>query len=277
MNDSYPTRRIFSLLFLLLACLFSSFSQTLINFDDDDKWVRGSSTISGYATDHAYEDGVFRATGGEASRVTTSLQDGVPKAKGNYAWKLKDITSVDWRITIASGGVGTFSMEIRRWDDDPGPHYLLDYSIDGGTTWIEVVHINNSTLDNSSEWKQFGGTINSSDDEILIRLTPTQGTERVMIDNFQWTHYTANALVGTEKTIVQIWPNPASAFIYGKSDVPLETVQLISIAGHRVKEMHLSGDNEFSLSVGEVKSGVYLLRMIQSSQKESFSRVVVSH
>lgn len=277
MNDFYPTRRIFSLLFFLAAFVLPSFSQTLIDFDDDDKWIRGTSTnsIIGYANDHIYEDGLFSATGGEASRVTNSLQDGVPKAKGNYAWKLKDITSVDWRIIIASGGVGTFTLEIRRWDADPGPNYLLDYSLDGGVSWTEVVHINNTTLNNSSEWRQFGGTINSSNEDILIRLTPTQGTERIMVDNFQWTHYTANALVAPAESSVQTWPNPASEKIYGKSDVPLRAVELISIAGRKVKGITLSGEKEFSLPVSDVKNGVYLLRMIQLSKRELFSRVVV--
>ena len=106
MRNSTLIRHVVSIALLFFFFSLVVKSQTSVDFDDDAKWIRGSSTITGYATDHAYEDGLFRATGGEACRITASDQDGVPGALGNYAWKLKDLTAVDWRITIASGGVG---------------------------------------------------------------------------------------------------------------------------------------------------------------------------
>lgn len=279
MNWTYPTHRIISLLFFLFTCVSFSFSQTLIDFDDDEKWIRSQSgtSIIGYANDHAYEDGVFRATGGEACRKTSSDQDGVPGALGNYAWKLKDVTAVDWRITIASGGVGNFSMKIRRWDDDPGPNYQLAYSTNGGTTWEEVAQVTNETLDELSEWKVFGGTINSSNDNIIIRLTPTQGTERIMVDDFEWSSFVANSHNYPDANPLQLWPNPASEIIYGQGEKKLEFVELINMAGTKVKEKRLSGEKEFSISVDDLRDGVYFVRMTDVAGRKTCTRVFILH
>lgn len=279
MRNSTLIRHVISIALLLFFFSLTVRSQTSIDFDDDDKWVRSESGtyISGYATDHAYEDGTFRATGGEASRITDSDQGGVPGALGNYAWKLKDVTAVDWRITIASGGVGTFSMKIRRWDNDPGPYYQLEYSTNEGTTWQEVAQITNETLDDLNEWKSFGGTINSSNNNILIRLIPTRGTERIMVDDFEWTSFVANSSKVPEESQVEIWPNPTSDFIYGRGEHALNSVELINMAGAKVKEKKLSGGKEFSVSVEDLKDGIYFVRMIAVSGREYCTRIVVTH
>lgn len=183
--------------FILLSLLFTLglvFAQTTINFDDATKWTQGSTGLTSYASDHTYIDGVFSATGGPALRNTTVNQDGYPGAIGTYAWRLTN-GSADWRITIASGGVSTFSIDIRRWDATPSPAYDLEYSTDGGTTWSFVSAINNTTLDNVSNWKTFNGTINSANTNILIRLKATGTTERIHVDNFVWTGYTGGANV----------------------------------------------------------------------------------
>ncbi len=163
----------------------------LVNFDDASKWVQGSVSLSSYATNHTYTDyeGQLVATGGPALRNSTFAQDGFPGALGTYSWRLRDDENVDWRITITSGGVGQFKLKIRRWDGSPSPNYSLQYSIDEGSTWTNVDIINNTTLNNSSDWKQFTGTINSSVDNIIIRLKANGTTERIMIDDFEWEDY----------------------------------------------------------------------------------------
>lgn len=175
------------LLFEILLLSIVGYGQTTINFDDLSKWNAGSGVITSYQIDHEYIDGIFSATGGRALRNTTSTQDGFVGAFGTYSWRLENSATVDWRITIASGGVDSFSIYIRRWDNSPDPNYSLDYSIDGGSSWILVSLINNTALGGTSNWVTFNGIINSHNSNILIRLKSLGPTERIMIDNFYWT------------------------------------------------------------------------------------------
>lgn len=165
----------------------------VIDFDNADNWIAGAVSLSSYAIDHNYVDGVFSATGGEALRNGTSTQDGFPGALGTYSWRLRDNTSVEWTITIASGGVGLFEVDVRRWDGSPSPDYNLDYSVDGGNNWTNITTINNTSLDNSSDWKTFTGTINHTASNIMIRFIANGSTERIMIDNFKWTAFVGEA------------------------------------------------------------------------------------
>ena len=179
-------KTLMAIFILAMMTPFTSWAQTTINFDDDTKWTAGSAALSSYAVDHVYTDGDFSATGGPALRNGTAAQDGFAGALGTYSWRLQNITSVDWRITIATGGVSTFEMKIRRWDGSPSPDFNLEYSINGGTDWTFVAVINNTSLNNSSDWVTFNGTINSSVNNILIRLVANGSTERIMIDDFIW-------------------------------------------------------------------------------------------
>ncbi|MDP2423475.1 MAG: dockerin type I domain-containing protein [Bacteroidales bacterium] len=161
----------------------------LIDFDDASKWTASSGNLSSYYSDHTYIDGAFLSTGGPALRNGIAAQDGFPGALGTYSWRQQNLSTVDWRITISSGGVSTFSMKIRRWDGDPSPDFNLEYSTDGGTIWTLVSVINNNSLDNSSNWKTFNGIINSGNNNILIRLKANAATERIMVDDFSWEAY----------------------------------------------------------------------------------------
>ena len=174
---------------LTILTIGMAWAQTTINFDDASKWTQGSGSITSYQTDHSYNDGSFSATGGPALRQGTTVQDGYAGALGTYSWRLRDVSTVSWIITISSGGVSNFNVDIRRWDGSPSPDYNLDYSTDGGTSWTTVTTINNSALDNSSNWKTFSGTINNANNNIKIRLKANGTTERIMVDNFVWTGY----------------------------------------------------------------------------------------
>ena len=173
----------------LLAAMGLVFAQTTINFDDAAKWTAGSVSITSYAVDHTYVDGVFSATGGPALRNTASDQDGYPGALGTYAWRLRNVAEVEWIMTISTGGVGDFSVDVRRWDASPSPDLTLDYSTDGGTNWVNVTTINNAALDDLSAWKTFNGTINSANANIKIRFKANSAGERIMVDNFVWSGF----------------------------------------------------------------------------------------
>jgi len=174
---------------VLLLCFISIFSISLfaqgtIDFDDDTKWTMDGTS---YSSNHVYTDGVFSATGGPVYLQGTAAQGGVAGAFGIHSCRLKNVTNAEWIITIASGGVGEFGMKIRRWDGSPSPDLNLDYSIDGGTNWTTVSTINNTSLDNKSDWKLFTGTVNDESTNIKIRLVANGKTERIMVDDFYWT------------------------------------------------------------------------------------------
>lgn len=194
-------KKTLTFLFVVLCASFL-FAQTTIDFDNALNWTIGSdvASLTSYSSLHTYVDGVFSATGGPALRNATTAQDGFPGALGTYSWRLSNVTTVEWIMTIASGGVSTFSLDIRRWDGIPSPNYNLDYSTDGGTIWTNVTTINNAALDESSAWKTFNGSINSANTNIKIRLIAMGTTERIMVDNFVWTGSGGTIIVPTVQT-----------------------------------------------------------------------------
>ena len=198
------------LVFSLLLSL-TSFAQGTIDFDDDNNWTMDGS---GYSNNHTYSEGVISVAGGEAYRQGTAAQGGYPGAFGKYSWRLRNNDAVEWTITVASGGVEDFGLKIRRWDGSPSPDFDLSYSING-TDWVNVATINNASLDDVSEWKTFTGEINSTADNIKIRLKANGSTERIMVDDFFWT------VEGSEPATLELTtPNGGESYNGG------ETVQL---------------------------------------------------
>lgn len=235
-----PNKRLSLILIALIATLL--WGQTTIDFDDSSKWI-GAGSLASYSSEHSYTDGVFSATGGPALRETSGTQDGFPKTFGNYAWRLRDNASVDWVITIASGGVSTFSLKIRRWDGSPSPNYNLEYSVDG-ESWHLVALINNASLDNSSDWKLFEGVIDSNMNNIRIRLKANGNTERIMVDDFTWTEYQSP----TEPELLVI-PPQLSGFTYfwgmGASDA-----QAFNLSGeHLNAAVQVSAPTSYEISL----------------------------
>ncbi len=225
---------------IVLLCLIVLqsllWSQTTINFDDPTKWTQGSGGLTSYQTNHQYVDGLFSATGGPALRENQTPQDSYPGYLGTYAWRLRDNSNVDWRITISSGGVGGFSVKIRRWDNDPSPNYNLEYSLDSGTNWIFVALIDNTSLGSSSNWTTFSGQIESSVNNVLIRFKANGNTERIMVDDFTWTSYSA--------------PDPE--MVVQSSFVPFYTVALTPSPAqtYTVSAAHLTQNLSISIPQG---------------------------
>lgn len=233
------------LMLSLILITVMSWAQTTIDFDTAANWTAGSAGLTSYASNHVYSDGLFSATGGPALRQTTTAQDGQPGAFGTYAWRLGNDQNVNWVITITSGGVADFSMKIRRWDGVPSPDYNLEYSTDG-LNWTFVAVINNAALDNSSAWKLFSGTINSPADNIKIRLVANGTTERIMVDDFSWTDYTA-----VPDPVLSLSPSALSGFYYLFGEGP-STAQAFSVSGQYLTESVLiSAPSAYELSTQE--------------------------
>jgi hypothetical protein len=135
------------------------------NFDTDSYWISlDGGSLNSYGT-KAYTNTAFSHItfyADVALRETAGTQDGFPRTRsGAYGWRLRNATGSFWRATISSGGVGEFSVWVRRWNDSPDPNYIVEYSIDNGNNWTFVQTINNAWL-GSSDWKEVTGTINQT-------------------------------------------------------------------------------------------------------------------
>jgi PKD repeat protein len=186
---------------LAIAGSFAFNAQTVIDFDTVGNWTAGASALGSYAADHSYSQGDFSAIGGEGLRNGSGAQSGFPGALGDYSWRLRNNASVVWTATIATGGVSTFSFAARAWDNSPSPDFTLECSTDMGTTWDSITDINNVTLNNSSDWSTFNGTINSANNDIMVRIRSNGTTERIMIDDFSWFAFGAGGTIDTIASI----------------------------------------------------------------------------
>ncbi|MCW1146672.1 T9SS type A sorting domain-containing protein [Flavobacterium lacisediminis] len=166
----------------LLAFSLLTYSQGSINFDTAANW---SATPDAYGN-HTYTDGNFTMTGTDILRNGTTLQDGVAGALGTYSVRLRNNATTNIIMNIASGGVGTFSFQVRRWDGAPATDHTVEYSTNNGSTWTNSSTINASVTSDSG-WKTVNGSINSPNTNIQIRIKSNTVNERIFVDDFSWT------------------------------------------------------------------------------------------
>lgn len=161
-----------------------------VNFDDAAKWTQGSVAFGSYSN-HSYTDGNVSVAGTNVIRNTTTAQDGFVGAFGTYSWRLRDVAGSKIVITFATGGVRALKFDARRWDGTPSPDVDVNYSTDGGTTWNNYTTIDNSALDNSSNWVTFdlSGNIYKPYDNIQLEIVSNSAGERIMIDNLVYSQF----------------------------------------------------------------------------------------
>ncbi|MBN2006208.1 MAG: Ig-like domain-containing protein, partial [Anaerolineae bacterium] len=171
------------------------------DFDIADYWTCDGSCTS-YST-HTYVNTSHpevQFSGEVALRETIGTQDSYDRTHNNspYAWRLRNAAGSLWQAKITTGGVGTFSVWVRRWLNNLS--YVAEYSTNNGSSWITVQIIDDIWLE-SSDWKQVNGTINASNgdgdtDDIIIRIRRVSG-ERLMVDDFEITDYPAGDVAPT--------------------------------------------------------------------------------
>ena len=176
-------KKLYFLLFTLIP--FMVFSQGSINFDDATKWTQGSAGFTSYSN-HSYIDGAFSLACTDVIRNGITAQDGFVGGFGTYSLRLQNDVTTDVTMTIASGGVGSFTFKARRWDGTPAVDYAVEYSTDGGTVWTPSSTIN-ASITTDSDWKTITGNINSTNANIKVRVKANTAGERLMIDDFAWT------------------------------------------------------------------------------------------
>ena len=162
-------------LFTLLGSLLS-FSQGSINFDDATKW---SATTPASYGNHTYTDGSFTATGVDVLRNTTTAQDVFAGALGTYSFRLRDNSTTNLTMTIASGGVGNFTFKARRWDATPATNFTVEYSTDGGTTWTSFTPANYSGTASTTVFNTTATTVNAFGAATTLNLGAATGTTTV--------------------------------------------------------------------------------------------------
>lgn len=213
-------RTYIALLIVSIVYLSANAATYTENFDNASNW---SGSFGSYAGTSYYSAAGQPATfaGGVCLRESSGSQNGSPRTNsGAYAFRMDDVSGAYWQATIASGGVGTFSVYVRRWDSSPAVEHVCEYSIDNGDNWTSVQTIDNAWL-GSSDYKQVSGTINTTNgagaaDDILIRIRRVSG-ERFMVDDFEMTDYSVALPTCTA-------PSQATALTFG-------TVTTTSIAG----------------------------------------------
>jgi len=194
------TQKFFSKVVVLVAAMVFMFSAgvkaavdetKIINFDTPGNWVQaGSTLLTSYAAHSYVEDGVT-IQGTNVLRNTTTAQDGFPGALGTYSMRVGNTAVSAVEITISTGGVANFSIKVRRWDNSPMPDYTVKYSENGGSNWTSLTNIGSALLTTSDFFTYSSGVINSTASNFKIQIQNTGTTERIMIDDFIWTTYSA--------------------------------------------------------------------------------------
>ncbi len=172
----------FLIAFVCLGIL--GYSQTTVDFETVENWVKDPSVaFTAYGT-HAYQGPGIYFQGSNVLRETAGDQDGYPKTFGEYAFRIRNVANASLTIQIAAGGVSNFEFKVRRWDGDPMPNFVVEYS-ENGTDWTALPSID-GTLLQTSDWYTYSASINSAAVDLQIRIRNTGTTERIMVDNFTW-------------------------------------------------------------------------------------------
>lgn len=225
-------KKIYSFIIAFMAVMLFN-AQGSVNFDTAANWVQdGATALTSYGS-HGYTDTNFTATGVRVLRNTTATQDTFPGALGTYAFRLENTANPILTMTVGTGGIGTFSFKVRRWDGTPATNFAVEYSTDG-TNWNNVTTID-ASLTTNSDWKTVNGTINSSNNNISVRIKSLGTTERIMVDDFAWTAPSLSPVLSVSTTNINfggvIVPNTSSPSLVTVTGSNLTAVPTYTITG----------------------------------------------
>lgn len=171
-------------LFVFVCLGILGYSQTTVDFETVDNWVKDPSALFTAYGSHAYQGPGIYFQGSNVLRETAGDQDGYPKTFGEYAFRIRNVANASLTIQVTSGGVSNFEFKVRRWDGDPIPNFAVEYS-ENGTDWTALPSID-GTLLQTSNWYTYSASINNPAANLLIRIRNTGTTERIMVDDFTW-------------------------------------------------------------------------------------------
>lgn len=129
-------------------------------------------------------------------------------------------TSVMTMLQDKPNGIGTISFYYRRYGTDPQVDWKVEYSVNGGQTWIQIG--SPFTAPASNEVRQFSEIVNIDGNvRIRIKRATESGTvnRRLNIDDILITDYSGgNPIAGTPQF------NPAPGLYFNQVQVSMSTV-----------------------------------------------------
>ena len=166
-----------------------------------------------------------------------------------------------------SGGIGTVSFWTRHWNDNGGTgvSFQVEYKQKDASTWTTV---GSETEVTSASYTQQSFTVNQAANDLYLRITSVQNSDRLLLDDFELMGYTLG--LGAPQHTMLLYPNPASRVVYIQGSRPPEKVQLYTLNGQLVDE-HVRSK---VIPVRHLRPGVYLIKIHTASQVVSRKLVV---
>ena len=121
---------------------------------------------------------------------------------------------------------------------------------------------------NSASYTQQSFTVNQAANDLYLRITSVQNTDRLLLDDFELTGYTLG--LDTPQHPVSLYPNPASSVVYVQGNELPEKVQLYTLNGQLINEYVSSK----VIPVKDLKPEFYLVKIHTASQVVSRKLVV---
>ncbi len=214
--------------------------------------------------------------------ITTMGGTSAIELKNGFTTKAAQATGWDsgmdskaWLIKLSTLGYHELTISSRQQSGgtNPGPKdYKIQYSIDSGTTWMDVTG-GNVTVEN--DWEtSFVDNLSlpaDCDDQSdlwfrwIMTSNETSGTGGTVtsdgvdkIDEIYVSGAQINGIGDSREIIVQISPNPASEYLYLLSDKTMNLVSIHDLSGKLVLRTALDSKNA-TIDVRSLTNGIYIL------------------
>lgn len=227
--------------------IFGSSSNMTANFTLDNTTSKVTLVLKG-PSDRWFGLGIgvangFRMSEGDALVYSTSLSD------RNFIGTQAPINDTqDWKTTDNSlaSGVRTLTLERSLTNSDPND-FQMPYA---------------STNSISLAWSRSNTVTNSLSSDHLVGFATGTFTSLDVED------FSLNA--------ASVYPNPASGEFFISAKTKLSRVKLYNQLGALIKTIEITNDsNQVSVNVSGIQSGVYLLELLNDSEKV-WKKVIVN-
>ncbi len=147
----------------------------------------------------SYTDGAWEGVAGEWYMTNCGVF-GDNAYEGTYCARMGKNSDSSLAMNFdVTGGIGGVTFMARPWTNDAGCTIVLEYSIDGGTSWKEVKSFK---IEKNSSYTECSATINVGG-STRLRLRQTEGA-RVCIDNVKASSYSSSSSV-TVNPVGRTW------------------------------------------------------------------------